>query len=947
MASVINTNVASLNAQRNLTSSQSALQTSLQRLSSGLRINSAKDDAAGLAISERMTSQIRGSQQASRNANDGISLAQTAEGGLSEVTNNLQRIRELSIQSANATNSASDRAALQNEVTQLLSEIDRVGQNTSFNGVKLLDGSFIAQNFQVGANSTANDNIQISSISSARTSQLGGVATGVSASVTGGSALVALSVGDLTLNGQQVGASVAGPLPGQSTNSSFSIAQAINAVSTSSGVIATSNAASVTGTAATAFSAITANTFNINGVNVGTVIAGSTAAGQGANLAAAINAVSTQTGVAAKADATSGAVTLTAADGRDIAIGLNGASVDTTTAAADKATFLTQTGFASNNVGTKATVGTAVISVANGTTASAAIAATSGSITGNAPATGAALNIAAGDLNVVTSTGTISVGNIALGGGNTAVQDGNAIALALNTALSAASGGAAVNGVATVNGTTGAVTLTAGSSQAQLSMSATSTTSQAVMSSRTGFTVAQLGTVGEAAVAQVAGSTTAATVAKVAAAAAAASGGTEKVISAGALTITNDSTGTINIGQITLAAANTAKENGDAIAAAMNLALVAAAGGAAVNGSAAADAGGIITFTAGSAGVNTLALGGTAVDSATATSDRATMTSLTGFTSAQLGTKASAIVTSIAGTTATAGVGATPGGTLVGGSNAAASGASNTTIAAGTLVATSGSTSINIGAITLTAGNTAKQNGDAIALAINSALAAAAGGATVNGTATADVNGKLTITAGTASGGLNLHIGGTAADATTAAANKALLLTQTGLTSAQLGTQASAGVSGVAAVATNNHGSIVLNSISQSGIVIGGASVANAGLTAGTTTASVSTSISALSQIDISTGALANAALATIDGALSTVNTSRANLGAIQNRFSSVVANLSSSIENLSAARSRIQDTDFAQETAALTRNQILQQAGTAMLAQANQLPNTVLSLLR
>ncbi len=126
MTSVVNTNIASLNAQRNLNTSQTALHTSLQRLSSGLRINSAKDDAAGLAISERFTSQIRGSNQATRNANDGISLAQTAEGDLAQIGNNLQRIRELAVQSANATNSSSDRAALDGEVQALVSEIDRV-----------------------------------------------------------------------------------------------------------------------------------------------------------------------------------------------------------------------------------------------------------------------------------------------------------------------------------------------------------------------------------------------------------------------------------------------------------------------------------------------------------------------------------------------------------------------------------------------------------------------------------------------------------------------------------------------------------------------------------------------------------------------------------------------------------------------------------------------------
>src|SRR3989338_4100324 len=142
MAQVINTNIASLNAQRNLARSQATLNTSLQRLSSGMRINSAKDDAAGLAISERFTAQIRGLNQAVRNSNDGISLAQTAEGALGEITTNLQRIRELAVQSANATNSASDRAALDQEVQQRLAEIDRIAAQSSFNGQKVLDGTF-------------------------------------------------------------------------------------------------------------------------------------------------------------------------------------------------------------------------------------------------------------------------------------------------------------------------------------------------------------------------------------------------------------------------------------------------------------------------------------------------------------------------------------------------------------------------------------------------------------------------------------------------------------------------------------------------------------------------------------------------------------------------------------------------------------------------------------
>lgn len=200
MAQVINTNVASLNAQRNLNTSQGNLQTSLQRLSSGLRINSAKDDAAGLAISERFTTQIRGLNQAARNASDGISLAQTGEGDLAQVTNNLQRIRELAVQSANATNSSSDRAALQLETAELIAEIERVSSTSAFNGVKLLDGSFSSQLFQVGAN--AGETVSIANISSARTSAIGQVLTATS---TGTAVTAGLTAGDLTINGNDVG----------------------------------------------------------------------------------------------------------------------------------------------------------------------------------------------------------------------------------------------------------------------------------------------------------------------------------------------------------------------------------------------------------------------------------------------------------------------------------------------------------------------------------------------------------------------------------------------------------------------------------------------------------------------------------------------------------------------------------------------------------------------
>ncbi|MFL9581991.1 flagellin [Stenotrophomonas sp. AB1(2024)] len=203
MAQVINTNVMSLNAQRNLSTSGSSLATTIQRLSSGLRINSAKDDAAGLAISERFSTQIRGLDVAVRNANDGISLAQTAEGAMVEIGNNLQRIRELSVQSANATNSDSDREALNAEVKQLTSEIDRVSRQTNFNGTKLLDGTFSGALFQIGADS--GQTIGINSIVNSSTSELGNGLYAAKQSSTAapitGVATVAGTVSDMKING--------------------------------------------------------------------------------------------------------------------------------------------------------------------------------------------------------------------------------------------------------------------------------------------------------------------------------------------------------------------------------------------------------------------------------------------------------------------------------------------------------------------------------------------------------------------------------------------------------------------------------------------------------------------------------------------------------------------------------------------------------------------------
>jgi flagellin len=201
MSMSVNTNTVSLNAQRNLSASQNSLSTSMQRLSSGLRVNSAKDDAAGLAIAERMSAQTRGLNVAARNANDGISLAQTAEGALGKVGDMMQRMRELAVQSANATNSTDDRKALQAEVTQLRDEIDRVAKTTSFNGKKLLDGSFSSANFQVGSDS--GQNITVGSLTDASATGLSNITFGSNddgaGALTGNSA--ALAVDNTTVKG--------------------------------------------------------------------------------------------------------------------------------------------------------------------------------------------------------------------------------------------------------------------------------------------------------------------------------------------------------------------------------------------------------------------------------------------------------------------------------------------------------------------------------------------------------------------------------------------------------------------------------------------------------------------------------------------------------------------------------------------------------------------------
>jgi flagellin len=321
MSQVISTNIASLNAQRNLTTSQSALSTALQRLSSGLRINSAKDDAAGLAISDRLTTQIRGLDQARRNANDGISLAQTAEGALSQTGEILQRIRELAIQSANATNSSTDRKALNAEVNQLIQEVNRIANTTTFNGLRILDGTYQGQQFQVGANAnetigvsiqgaSANDlkNNTISLQSDTDNDGLGTVTAAANTAASGNG----VGAQTLTIAGASGSASVSVAANDQAST----IAASINAVVGSTGVSAKASTSATLNT----LSADGTVSFTINGGGTATTISAQVTTTDLTALASAINDVSGKTGVTATLSADKASVTVRQAEGKDIVI---------------------------------------------------------------------------------------------------------------------------------------------------------------------------------------------------------------------------------------------------------------------------------------------------------------------------------------------------------------------------------------------------------------------------------------------------------------------------------------------------------------------------------------------------------------------------------------------------------------------------------------------------
>ena len=476
MPIAINTNLNALFAQAADTTASKSQSLAMQRLSTGLRINSAKDDAAGLAISNRMTSTIKGLSMAIRNANDGINMAQTADGALSQTTSILQRMRELAVQASNASNSADNRASMQQEVSQLKTQIDQIAKTTNFNDINLLDGSATKLDLQIGANQ---GQTMTMNFDSAQTKDIG-VGSIATLTSNASSTVSKMVSGDLTINGVQVGASLATSdnvsyetTSGDRASSAIAKAAAINAVSAQSGVTATVNATSVNGSTMTVQAST--GTITINGVTTASFATSGTDAGiSRQTVVGAINNISSQTGVTAvdTGDMIHG-VQLFAKDGRNITLtstlatastGLGNAAATTytgtyTLASATNSPITLGSGIGNNIANSGLTIGTyaantsQVVTTSRATTAAAPAAGTTGLLDGsslklNGVVIGAAL--ASDDMSSDTSSA-----------GSTKAASAIAIAAAINksTGLTGVSAVAQAN---TIVGTTfGAATFTA------------------------------------------------------------------------------------------------------------------------------------------------------------------------------------------------------------------------------------------------------------------------------------------------------------------------------------------------------------------------------------------------------------------------------------------------------------------------------------------------------
>lgn len=849
MPQVINSNLPSLNAQRNLNKSQDGLNNSLQRLSSGLRINSAKDDAAGLAIANRFTSQIRGLDQAVRNANDAISLSQTAEGAMSESTNILQRIRELSVQSANSTNSAQDRLSLQSEVNQLVSEMDRIAETTTFNGLKLLDGSFSAQSFQVGAN--ANQTVDVS-VAAATTDELG---------------IEKLDTNSTTF-GPEVAASAA-----QADVAATSFGQVLTDVD-----ITTALGAAIGDQVVS----ITNPDGQINTINVAT--------GDNRDAGQLAIDLSAEDGVTATAsnDVVFGNTIANAHDG-------------------DLVTFDLRTGDG-----------------AGGSTEAISFVYNSGSFNADLDAeiAGAVttINGAGSDLSYDAASNTLSsASGVNLGIEDFVLQDNASLTIGGFT------GDNAETVSMTVDGTAISFTLDTGSAANNATNFAADLTTELgvgydITNNGTDVTITRLD-------------------------------GANVVIAAfGGSDATSDTTASVaaaNVGSTATAA--TLDDQ--------------------------ADTGGLAVLTSTGATVadttSTITLGTTVVNETGGGDDSAVKV---GEITIQLDSGYT-IESDEALPTSVFTVGAATNATLTGSVALSDASAGNFVAAQKLTLTGTGTDSVDIAA-NATAADIAElvnQISDNTGVTASASTTATLSGLSQDGVAQFSLNGTAisanvtTSDVSSLAGAINDQTSKTGIVASLNIAKDEITLTDSSgkdidienFSSSALGTTTLSvtGGEGLAvsltnAVNTNQDSTVVGGNVEfkspvSSFSVASNKEAADGGVFSGVADALQTSTKQTVDSVDISTIDGAQRSIDIVDGALAAIDSNRADLGAIQNRMNSTVSNLSATSENLSAARSRIQDADFAKETTELTRNQIMMQAGMSILAQAKGLPQQVLSLLQ
>lgn len=978
MAQIINTNLASLTAQRNLTTSQSANETALQRLSSGLRINSAKDDAAGLAISTRFESQTKGLGVAIRNAGDGISLAQTAEGALQSMTDALQRIRELAVQSANGTNSDDDRIALQSEVNQLIAEITRTSEETTFNGRTLFDGKFNGI-FQVGANAGQTVAVSIGELTAAKLGASDQV--GVSAFGTD----QALANGDLTINGVGIDASRAGDDTASTTNAAASAiakVEAINRKSDETGVRAFVNDNVAAGSAMSG--AATSGTITLNGVSIEISTSSDTNASR-ASVVQAINSYAEQTGIrAVDTGSSANGVQLIAEDGRNIDLQFGGGVGDPTASSTGLAaagtyyggyTLIADGGVKEINIsggnGTGRgdlanaglTAGTYTRSVATGVSEVQNKTFVEGSLSNDGSLFNTSIvgTLAAETFAGASQTYTYSVnvdGNVVYStplGGTTA--QGDAVA-AIASSISANAGSGVVaweEYSATLNFGAGTTAFNAGES---LVFNGTAGVSVAIVSSgvdnaeNAKLTAQAINDTDFGSDLQVSAVVNAAGEIEL----------TVKNFAANAVTLAFDGT----VGAPTIESSGDAGPVAIGTGGSASLTLTGSLQFSNLDGKNtsvsissdldAADSDLLLSGTQTSSNAaytapaglkdGDLVINGVGIGAARVSADTASATTASDggkIWSSIKEQSAIAVAAAINAVSGETGVTASVNATQVVGGTGEAFDPTATNLAVGDQAGLY-INGVEIGVVTLQADSSGAIDADrARADALN--LINQSAGKT--GVVATDNGVSLTLTA---ADGRNISIAIDNQSGTNESMGAVFGLDSAidGIGEAAFGTASIDGrISAEGVTYETTYGTVTLESAGRFTLEGGsnGTSALEAlGLRVGTFGGGEDGQF--LKDIDISTFEGATAAITAVDNALRAVTSTRADLGAIQNRFESTISNLQITAENLTAANSRIRDADFAAESAELSRTQVLQQAGISILAQANQRPQQVLSLL-